>query len=97
MKQLEYYDVIKEQLEQQFTEEKDTIEDAAQYCAKSVLANRVIHVFGCGHSQMFAMEVFYRAGGLVPVNALLIPHLALFPKAKLSTLQERIEGISQQY
>ena len=30
MKQLEYYDVIKEQLEQQFTEEKDTIEDAAQ-------------------------------------------------------------------
>lgn len=97
MKQLEYYDVIKEQLEQQFSEEKDTIEEAAQYCAKSVLANRVIHVFGCGHSQMFAMEVFYRAGGLVPVNALLIPHLALFPKAKLSTLQERIEGISQQY
>ena len=46
---------------------------------------------------MFAMEVFYRAGGLVPVNALLIPHLALFPKAKLSTLQERIEGFSDQY
>ena len=96
MKQLEYYDVIKEQLEQQFTEEKDTIEDAAQYCAKSVLANRVIHVFGCGISNVCDGS-FLRAGGLVPVNALLIPHLALFPKAKLSTLQERIEGISQQY
>lgn len=57
----------------------------------------MIHVFGCGHSQMFAMEVFYRAGGLVPVNALLIPHMALFPKAKLSTLQERIEGFCGQY
>ena len=97
MKQNEYYDIIKEQLERQFTEEKDTIEQAAQYCAKSVLAKRVIHTFGCGHSQMFAMEVFYRAGGLVPVNALLIPHLALFPKAKLSTLQERVEGISGEY
>jgi len=43
------------------------------------------------------MEIFYRAGGLVPVNALLIPHLALFPKAKLSTLQERVEGFSGQY
>ena len=46
---------------------------------------------------MFAMEVFYRAGGLVPVNALLIPHLALFPKAKLSTLQERVEGFADRY
>ena len=61
------------------------------------MADRVIHVFGCGHSQMFAMEVFYRAGGLVPVNALLIPHLALFPKAKLSTMQERVEGFSKGY
>ena len=42
MKQNEYYDIIKEQLERQFTEEKDTIEQAAQYCAKSVLAKHVV-------------------------------------------------------
>lgn len=97
MKHLEYYEVIKQQLADQFAQEEKAIEQAAQYCAQSVLSKRVVHVFGCGHSQMFAMEVFYRAGGLVPVNALLIPHLALFPKAKLSTLQERVEGISGQY
>lgn len=97
MKQDEYYDIVTSQLSRQFTEERDAIERAAQSCAASVEKGRVIHVFGCGHSQMFAMEVFYRAGGLVPVNALLIPHLALFPKAKLSTLQERVEGISGQY
>lgn len=97
MKQEEYYQIVQEQLTQQFTEESQTIEQAAQWCARAVMKDRLIHVFGCGHSQMFAMEVFYRAGGLVPVNALLIPHLALFPKAKLSTLQERIEGISEQY
>ena len=97
MKYLEYYGVIKDQLEAQFEQEGANIEKAAEYCATSVSAGRVIHVFGCGHSQMFAMEVFYRAGGLVPVNALLIPHLALFPKAKLSSLQERVEGFADRY
>lgn len=97
MIQNEFYRIVLEQLDRQINEEKETIEKAASICAQSVIKNRVIHVFGCGHSQMFAMEVFYRAGGLVPVNALLIPHLALFPKAKLSTMQERIEGFSGEY
>lgn len=97
MKQKEYYDILCKQLERQVSEEEKQIETAAQYCADSVKKKRVIHVFGCGHSQMFAMEVFYRAGGLVPVNALIIPHLALFPKAKLSTLQERVEGFTPGY
>lgn len=97
MKHEEFYKVVKDQMDEQFNLEKDKIDQAAHYCADSICKSRVIHVFGCGHSQMFAMEVFYRAGGLVPVNALLIPHLALFPKAKLSTLQERVEGFSDGY
>lgn len=97
MKHEEFFSIIKEQLDQQMEEEKEHIEQAAQICADAVLKKRLIHVFGCGHSQMFAMEVFYRAGGLVPVNALLTPHLALFPQAKLSTFQERVERFSQQY
>lgn len=97
MKHKEFYNILMEQLERQTNEEEHNIETASQYCAESIKKDRLIHVFGCGHSQMFAMEVFYRAGGLVPVNALLIPHLALFPKAKLSTLQERIEGFSGEY
>jgi len=97
LKYLEYFDVIKEQLAQQFEEEGKQIELAASYCAESIKKGRVIHAFGCGHSQIFPMEIFYRAGGLVPVNALLLPHLALFPKAKLSTLQERMEGFCGEY
>ncbi|WP_159649441.1 sugar isomerase domain-containing protein [Erysipelothrix aquatica] len=93
----DYYQSITGQLELQVNQEGKNIEAAAKVCSESVKNNRVIHVFGCGHSQMFAMEVFYRAGGIVPINALLIPHLALFPKAKLSTLQERVEGFSDQY
>lgn len=97
MKQKEYAEILAQQLKRQLDEEEQAIEQSAKWCAESVKKNRLIHVFGCGHSQMFAMEVFYRAGGLVPVNALLIPHLSLFPKAKLSTLQERVEGLSAEY
>lgn len=97
MKHIEFYEIVKSQLEEQMTKENDNIEKASEICADAVLKERLIHVFGCGHSQMFAMEVFYRAGGMVPVNALLIPHLSLSPKAKLSTFQERVEGFSQEY
>ncbi len=42
-------------------------------------------------------KFFYRAGGLVQVNPLLIPHMSLYPKAKLSTIQERVEGFTPVY
>lgn len=93
-KHLELYEKVKSQMEEQM-KEKESIEQAAAFCASSIMKNRLIHVYGCGHSQMFAMEIFYRAGGLVPVNAILLPHVALSPKAKLSTFQERIENFSQ--
>ena len=57
MKYQEYHEVIRGQLEEQFAQEGKNIETAAKYCAESVKSGRVIHVFGCGHSQMFAMEV----------------------------------------
>ena len=92
----EFYEVIEKELAASLAQE-EVLNQAVEAMSETVAAGGVIHVFGCGHSQMFAMEVFYRAGGLVPVNALLIPHLALFPKAKLSTIQERVEGFAGEY
>ena len=97
MKHQEFYSKVTTQLETQISENEQEMLAAAEACASAVKSGRLVHVFGTGHSQMFAMEVFYRAGGLVPVNALLIPHYALFPKSKLSTLQERVEGFSNAY
>lgn len=96
MKHKEFFSIIQEQLKNQ-EEELENIDRAAEYCATSVEKNRVIHVFGTGHSQMFAMEIYYRAGGLVPVNGMLTPHYSLNPKPKLSTYQERIEGFADKY
>lgn len=75
--------------------ESDNISDAAKMIEESIKNDGVLHVFGCGHSQMYAMELFYRAGGLVPVNAILPPSLSLAPSAPLSTFSERQEGLAK--
>lgn len=73
----------------------ENINQAAQEISDSIKNNGILHVFGCGHSQIYAMELFYRAGGLVPVNAILTPALSLDPKAKLSTFAERQPGLAK--
>lgn len=97
MKYNEYTSIVFEQLNRQVKEEEANIRLAADFCAATVMKDRVIHVFGCGHSQMFPMELFYRAGGLAQVNALLVPPYSLNPIAILSTMQERIEGFAGHY
>ena len=92
-----FYKIVSKQLDRQIEEEAANIEKAAEYCAKSVMAGRVIHTFGTGHSQMFGMEIAYRTGSIIPVNALLIPQHAIYPRAKLSTELERVEGFSNAY
>ncbi|MCG8540239.1 MAG: SIS domain-containing protein [Clostridia bacterium] len=90
-----YFFKIREILNKVEETQKDKIEESAKLIAESIKKGGVLHVFGCGHSQMYAMEVFYRAGGLVPVNAILTPALSLEPKAPLSTQGERQEGLAK--
>ncbi len=44
MKYLEYYSIIKEQLDAQFEEERENIEKAAEYCSNSIMNERLVHV-----------------------------------------------------
>ena len=91
---LEYLRKVNEILEKAAVTQADAIEQSAEVIADAISGGGLFHVFGCGHSQMYAMEVFYRAGGLVPVNAILTPALSLEPCAPLSTFGERIEGLA---
>lgn len=61
--------------------------------SEAVLADKLIHVIGTGgHSNMGVMEVFWRAGGLVPIDALLDPGTDLAHGAKHSNIMERTLG-----
>jgi uncharacterized phosphosugar-binding protein len=65
---------------------------AAEAIAASLAADGIVHLFGTGHSHMLAEEVFYRAGGLLPVQAMLDPAVVLSGGARRSTMTERTPG-----
>lgn len=65
----------------------------ANVIGQSLANNGVLHVFGSGHSSLLAQEVFYRAGGLAPVNAMLDVNLTIFGTSR-PTWVERLEGYS---
>lgn len=44
------------------------LEAAVDLLATAIAAGGVVHAFGTGHSEAFAMEIAGRAGGLVPTN-----------------------------
>lgn len=88
----DYYKSIQSILGKIHDGQSESIEQAAQFVSESILNSGIIHVFGCGHSHMLAEEVFYRAGGLVPVNAILEPALMLHTGAVKSSVLERMEG-----
>jgi uncharacterized phosphosugar-binding protein len=76
--------------------EEKVITEAARVMAQSIAADGIIHVIGPGgHSNMAAEEVLWRAGGLVPINAILDAGTNLIHGAKRSNYVERTPGYAQ--
>jgi len=74
-------------------EEEQQIAKAADHVACVILMDGLVHVFGTGHSNLLAEEVFYRAGTLAPVNHILDISLAGTVGVTKSEFIERLEGI----
>ena len=71
---------LREVQEVVLSKERPNLMGAARLLAGSLNCDepdRMIHVFGCGHSHLMAEEAFWRAGGLVPVHPILDPNLTL--------------------
>lgn len=77
-------------------EQLPALATAAARIADCIAGGGLFHVFGTGHSQLLAAEVFYRAGGLVPVNAILDLPLSVMINARRSTWLERVPGYAEQ-
>jgi len=65
---------------------------AARAAYASIDGGGLLHVFSTGHSHMIVEEMFYRSGGLVPVNPILSDELMLHTGAITSTHMERMPG-----
>ncbi|HZQ09504.1 MAG TPA: SIS domain-containing protein [Anaerolineae bacterium] len=67
---------------------------AARVLADQIAQGNLIHVIGTGgHSMIGAEEMFFRAGGLVPINPIFEPGLTLAMGAFHSTAVERTPNL----
>ena len=90
----EYIDNIKKITAKIESDGAESIEKAAALFSKALIENKKIFIFGTGHSHMLAEELFYRAGGLVKIQPVLVEELMLHIDAYGSTEAERIEGLA---
>ncbi|MEA5136762.1 MAG: SIS domain-containing protein [Candidatus Fimivivens sp.] len=73
--------------------ERENILQAARMIANQVKNDKLVYVFGPGgHSNLAAMEVFFRAGGLMHVSAILNQDTMLSNGALKSMQAERLPG-----
>ncbi len=94
-KHIEYIENIKNIIAKVENEGRETIEAAAEILSETLISGKRIFLFGTGHSHMLSEELFYRAGGLVNIQPVLIDELMLHISASGSTLVEREEGIAE--
>jgi uncharacterized phosphosugar-binding protein len=92
----EYLRLVAGLLQRVSDEQLPAIAAAAGRIADCIAGGGLLHVFGTGHSQLLAAELFYRAGGLVPVNAILDLPLSVMVSARRSTWLERVAGYAEQ-
>lgn len=73
----------------------DALDRAAAAIVAAVRADRLVYVFGTGHSHMMAEEAHYRAGGLACTVPILATATMLHEGAVASTRVERMGGIAE--
>jgi uncharacterized phosphosugar-binding protein len=87
-----FCDIIRTKLDDILETQMDNLDRIADLMYDALTRGNVIHLFGTGHSHILAEECFFRAGGLVPVNAILEESLMLHNGAMASSHVERLNG-----
>ena len=87
-----YYQNINKVLETIYLKEKQLIDQTGTILAEIFKQDALLYVFGCGHSHMIEEELFYRAGGLVPICPIFETSAMLHEGAIKSSHIERMSG-----
>lgn len=89
-----YLGKIAELLSRIDAEESAALARASDAVADVICRDGLVHVFGCGHSHLAALDTFYRAGGLACVSPVLDEDLMLHDGAAKSSRMEKTSGIA---
>jgi len=88
-----YFDDVTALMKRILVEERDPLDRAAARVADQIAADRLVHVYGPGgHSNLGSQEIFFRAGGLMHVSAILDEGTLLSNGALRSMAIERTPG-----
>jgi uncharacterized phosphosugar-binding protein len=88
-----FFDVVAERLAEVKAAENASIQQAANALADCLAGDGLIYVFGSGHSAALAMDIFYRAGGLILIEPIFDPRIILNCRPVTATTDwERKEG-----
>jgi len=91
----EYTSAVKRLISEIAESQESLMMQAARMIADAVKRDGIVYTFGTGHSHIIAEDVAYRAGGLVPVDAILEPSLTGHQQVHKSETMERVEGMAQ--
>ena len=86
-----YLDRLHQLLDEMSSANAKALPIAAEHLANTIANGGIVHAFGSGHSALLAQEIFHRAGGLAPINAMLDANLTIFGTSRPTWL-ERTEG-----
>jgi uncharacterized phosphosugar-binding protein len=92
---IQFTSKINDVLQQILQTEMEHIEKAADLVAKAVAQDGLMYTFGTGHSHVTAEDMTYRAGSLIPVDAILERSLTGHEKVAQSEYMERVEGMAK--
>lgn len=90
-----FSNIVRELLDNIDKNQQTAMDKASALIYESMKNGGLFHIFCTGHSHMIAEEFFYRAGGLIPVNPLLMPFLMQHEGAVSSTKFERLSGVAK--
>jgi len=91
----QYADILTSVIHQIRDTQREKILQAAGLVSRTLCADGLIYVFGCGHSHLLAEETFYRAGGLACVHPIVNEPLMLHESASHSSHLEKEKGMAE--
>ena len=73
----------------------EVIKKSADLFFETIKNDKIIHVFGTGHSHIIGIEMFVRAGGLANINAMLDGSITTADGARRGGAAEKLEGLAE--
>jgi uncharacterized phosphosugar-binding protein len=95
MSSTKYFSAVEDLIKEIKETQMDNINKAAEIFAETVKNDKIIHVFGTGHSHMIGIEMFVRAGGLANVEAMLDNTILTNFGARKGGEIERLSGLAE--